>query len=135
MDGKHTIFGKLVGGLDTLNEMEKIEVDNKDCPIEDIIIQKVEVFVNPFQEAEEELAREREDEAIKQAKEIAQVNKNKRINQKLKVFRDGVGKYLDLSQFKSNTNTSTSTEVKKEPALKKIKLENFGGFGDFKSWN
>lgn len=41
LDGKHTIFGKLVGGLDTLNEMEKIEVDNKDRPIEDITIEKV----------------------------------------------------------------------------------------------
>lgn len=41
LDGKHTIFGKLVGGMDTLNEMEKIEVDNKDRPIEDIVIEKV----------------------------------------------------------------------------------------------
>lgn len=47
LDGKHTIFGKLVGGLDTLNEMEKIEVDNKDRPIEDIVVEKViQVILN-----------------------------------------------------------------------------------------
>lgn len=55
MDGKHTIFGKLVGGLDILTEMEKIEVDNKDRPIEDIIIQKCQVFVDPFTEADEQV--------------------------------------------------------------------------------
>ncbi|KAH8309044.1 hypothetical protein KR059_005374, partial [Drosophila kikkawai] len=50
LDGKHTIFGKLVGGLETLQKMENIEVDNKDRPIEDIIIENSQVFVNPFAE-------------------------------------------------------------------------------------
>ncbi|KAJ8914689.1 hypothetical protein NQ315_017388 [Exocentrus adspersus] len=34
--------------------MEKIEVDNKDRPIEDIILLKAEIFVNPFDEADEQ---------------------------------------------------------------------------------
>lgn len=55
LDGKHTIFGKLVGGLDTLNAMEQIEVDNKDRPIQDIIIEVGQVFVDPFLEAEEQV--------------------------------------------------------------------------------
>jgi peptidyl-prolyl cis-trans isomerase-like protein 2 len=48
------VFGKLVGGLDTLANLERIEVDNKDRPIEDLIIQKVHVFVDPFTEVDEE---------------------------------------------------------------------------------
>lgn len=55
MDGKHTIFGKVVGGLDTLNAIEHVEVDNKDRPIEDIIIEVAQVFVDPFAEAEEQV--------------------------------------------------------------------------------
>lgn len=55
LDGKHTIFGKLVGGLDTLTTIERIEVDNRDRPIEDVIIEATQVFVDPFQEADEQV--------------------------------------------------------------------------------
>lgn len=55
MDNKHTIFGRVVGGIETLTEMEKIEVDNKDRPIEDIIIIKTQTFVNPYTEADEQV--------------------------------------------------------------------------------
>lgn len=41
--------------METLSEMERIEVDNKDKPIENIIIIKAQVFVDPFAEAEEQV--------------------------------------------------------------------------------
>lgn len=96
LDRKHTVFGKIVGGLETLNAIEKIEVDNKDRPIEDIIIQKAQVFVDPFQEADEQLAAERAVEIERLAQEAA---KNKSDNEAgkndvLKVYRSGVGKYI-----------------------------------------
>lgn len=55
MDNKHTVFGQLVGGMDTLTAMERIEVDNKDKPIEDIIFQRAVIFIDPFQEADDEV--------------------------------------------------------------------------------
>lgn len=55
LDNKHTIFGRVVGGMETLSEMERIEVDNKDRPIEDIIILKAQIFVDPYQEADEQV--------------------------------------------------------------------------------
>lgn len=39
--------------METLSEMERIEVDNKDRPIEDIIIIKTQIFVDPYEEADE----------------------------------------------------------------------------------
>lgn len=56
LDNKHTIFGRVVGGMETLSEMERIEVDNKDKPIEDIVILKTQVFVDPYEEADEQVA-------------------------------------------------------------------------------
>lgn len=53
LDNKHTIFGRVVGGTETLNEMERIEVDNKDRPIEDIVIVNTQIFANPYDEADE----------------------------------------------------------------------------------
>ena len=40
LDSKHTVFGRIVGGLDTLANLERIETDNKDVPIEEIIVQR-----------------------------------------------------------------------------------------------
>lgn len=45
----------MVGGVDTLTAMERIEVDNKDRPIEDIILIRAQVFVDPYQEADEQV--------------------------------------------------------------------------------
>ena len=56
LDGKHTVFGKLVGGLDTLANLERVETDNKDRPIEDLYIEKTIVFVDPFAEVDEEVS-------------------------------------------------------------------------------
>lgn len=41
--------------METLTEMEKIEVDNKDRPIEDIVLLKAQIFVNPYDEADEQV--------------------------------------------------------------------------------
>ncbi|KAG1665158.1 hypothetical protein FOA52_005539 [Chlamydomonas sp. UWO 241] len=51
---KHPVFGRVVGGLDVLNAMEKIQTDDDDRPVKDITIIKTEVFTNPFYEMEEE---------------------------------------------------------------------------------
>ena len=38
LDNKHTIFGKLVGGMETLDAIERVGTDNKDAPVEEIKI-------------------------------------------------------------------------------------------------
>ena len=32
LDGKHTVFGRIVGGLDVLDRLEKVETDKQDKP-------------------------------------------------------------------------------------------------------
>lgn len=79
--------------------MEKIEVDNKDKPIEDIIFQGVQVFIDPYEEADELLAKERADEAEKIAKEAAEMKSDQKPkSQVLKVYRSGPGKFLPLEK-------------------------------------
>lgn len=98
MDGKHTIFGKVVGGLDSLSNIERVETDNKDRPIEDIVIQNTTVFIDPFAEVDEQLATERfqdseEDKAAKLEEQRKAKEKEKALE--LKVYRQGVGKYIN----------------------------------------
>ena len=44
-----------MGGLPTLQAIEDVETDNKDRPVEEIRLIKATVFVNPFEEADEEV--------------------------------------------------------------------------------
>lgn len=141
LDGKHTVFGKLVGGAETLNELEKIEVDNKDRPIEDIIIEKVHVFVDPFEEVDEQLAKERADAvAATQIEEDAkQARAPQKKDQKLTVFREGIGKYLNTNTIKGVGKNQPSTSGAGNPDDKTIvaappKKQKRYDFGGFKTW-
>ena len=67
LDRKHTIFGRVVGGMDVLDKMEAVPVGDGDAPLDPIVIREVVVFVDPFEEflkkrreAEEEEMREKE---------------------------------------------------------------------------
>lgn len=78
--------------------MEKIETDNKDRPIEDIKIIKAQVFVDPYQEADDQIAKERE-EAKKAEEEELKKAQLKKPAPALKVFRSGIGKYINLEEY------------------------------------
>lgn len=86
--------------------MEKVEVDKYDYPIEDIIIQNCQVFVDPYEEVDEELAELRRVEVEKVQKEkeelAAAKKKTEQKSQKLKVYREGVGKYLAKTTTKAD---------------------------------
>lgn len=81
--------------METLQEMEQIEVDNKDRPIEDIIIIKAQVFVDPYVEADEQLQKERAEEAEKAKKEEELRKRKMEAMKTLKPFHDGIGKYIN----------------------------------------
>ncbi|KJX93967.1 Pro isomerase domain-containing protein [Zymoseptoria brevis] len=40
LNGKHTIFGRLVGGDDTLAKIAKVKVDGKDCPVTPVLVSR-----------------------------------------------------------------------------------------------
>lgn len=48
LDGKNTVFGRLLEGRDALDGMEATEVDKKNRPQESIKIQSVTVHANPL---------------------------------------------------------------------------------------
>ncbi|RXN07071.1 peptidyl-prolyl cis-trans isomerase-like 2 [Labeo rohita] len=80
LDRKHTVFGRVVGGLETLTAMENVESDPKtDKP---------------------KIAAEREKEAQKQEEERAQTSASAskaKTEDKPKSFRAGVGKYVNMA--------------------------------------
>jgi len=44
LDGKHTVFGRVTGGMDVVDKLESAETDAQDRPREKQIIERVELF-------------------------------------------------------------------------------------------
>ncbi|KAK3871171.1 hypothetical protein Pcinc_023665 [Petrolisthes cinctipes] len=135
LDTKHTIFGRVVGGLTALSAMEAIETDNKDRPIENITILETVIFVDPFKEADKELEKERQMEAVKRRAEEEELKSQKRPKVKedrSKVYRSGVGKFLDLatttSLSKEEVQSTTQQLKKKKNKDASYGLSNFSMF-------
>ncbi len=151
LDRKHTIFAKVVGGLDTtLKSMELAETGEKDRPVQDLEILDIVVFVDPFEEWQKEKKqkemKEIEDEEIKKQGGTADDKitwTGKRIRADGTIENDGadslgVGKYLQAKkqEMQSRADEDEIVEYMDEeesvqPAKKKAKT---GGFGNFDAW-
>lgn len=97
LDGKHTVFGRVVGGYDTLDKIEMVEVDKNDKPKKVIKILKIIKYVDPYEEAESQIEEERQKESKKKRPDGAS-------DQPLKKFRSGIGAYINLDQLNSKSN-------------------------------
>ncbi|KAF2710253.1 peptidyl-prolyl cis-trans isomeras-like protein-like 2 [Pleomassaria siparia CBS 279.74] len=149
LDRKHTIFARVVGGLDTtLRAMESAEVGEKDRPVVDMEILDVVVFVDPFEEWQKERKskedKEAEAEEIKKAGGAADERTTwtgKRIRADGKVESTGgeslgVSKYLRQAQAEAKLDDEIVgfvDEEEPEPVRKKNKVR-AGGFGNFDGW-
>jgi cyclophilin family peptidyl-prolyl cis-trans isomerase len=43
LDGKHTVFGRVTGGMDAVDAIEGTETDAGDKPLGDVVIERVEL--------------------------------------------------------------------------------------------
>ena len=147
LDRKHTIFGRVVDGLDVLTRMENAETDKgTDRPREDITIEEVIVFVDPFEEFLEEKGRKEEKEREKEERERKGGREDERVTWTGKRIRPvttgesegqtgGVGKYLKIANAGDEPATTPSQELEwaeEQPVKKKAKSG--GGFGNFDAW-
>jgi len=132
LDGKHAVFGKIVGGLKTLDAMEAVAVDKKDKPKKEILLQTCDVFADPYEEADEQLKKEREDEEERQKEEERnkKLKLKKNVNAGPKVFKSGIGKYINSNAIK-RSSTASEDSVVSEAKKKDTKSYKFG---DFSAW-
>lgn len=113
--------------------MENVESDPKtDRPKEEIRIDCTTVFVDPYEEADAQIAEERKKTQLEEAVPESTVKKSqpKPGSQGPPTYRQGVGKYINPAATKrvAEEEPSTSTAV---PVAKKKPSR---GFGDFSSW-
>mmetsp|Transcript_38784 Transcript_38784/g.64491 ORF Transcript_38784/g.64491 Transcript_38784/m.64491 type:complete len:605 (-) Transcript_38784:107-1921(-) len=122
---KHTVFGKVVGGMEVLTKMEQVETDDEDRPKTEIKILGATVFVNPYKEMVEEEAKAAA-VAKKTAKEEAEQNERREwfsnpVPMLPSTGRQGVGKYLPSSALASSnidigiTAKSSASSIAADP--------------------
>ena len=138
---KHTVFGKVVGGLQTLDAMEAVETDGADRPLQEIRVTSAVVFANPFEEIlrkEKEEERERREErererkgVVKEGDQVGQWYSNPGGHQGSKQG-GGVGKYLNLKR-PANPATSPPTQAQQQRKKPK-KASKPASYGNFDSW-
>lgn len=146
LDRKHTIFGRVVGGMNTLSRIENIEVGESDRPVTDVVIQEVVVFLDPFEEARKE-RREQDQKEVEQ-EEVRKMGgrEDDRTTWTGKRLRSeggngelgagagvaGVGKYLEAAKGAGGEVMVEEWEGAEDAVRKKVKAG--AGFGNFDSW-
>ncbi|KAK2461673.1 hypothetical protein APHAL10511_006136 [Amanita phalloides] len=136
LDKKHTVFGKLVGGEDVLDTLEKLPLkDGTERPAKSVRIQEVVIYQDPFEEYKNRRAKkiakrseaERPDNVIDEKRDDMNWFGEK-LGSKETIFGSdtgsGVGKYLSLKRPPEQVAANVP-EVNKKRKL---------GFGNFEGW-
>lgn len=146
LNRKHTVFGKVVGGLDTLDKVELIETDKDDRPLEEVKLLSTQVFVNPFKEVDEMLAKEREALKEKDAADSREIEAPKPGNrheeeimeaakrakkrghaESATLHRTGVGKFISLPDDSKVESNSGAFKKRQKTVLRST-------LSDFSAW-
>ncbi|TPX41271.1 hypothetical protein SeMB42_g05636 [Synchytrium endobioticum] len=148
LDNKHTVFGKVVGGLETLSKMEKVPTDDRDRPTEPIQIKDVVVFVDPFADLQKEVeqmaeAAQKEAHRIRTAPRLLAPSSKSPSSAPPVNTSTAIGKYIAAS---STPPMVAATERLKRPGsildgdgpemteAKKVKTVAKQSFGNFDDW-
>lgn len=130
LDKKHAVFGRVVGGMEVVDAIERVETGAEDRPVEEVKINRVDVFVNPFQEYED--AKSQGNDVLQLLKvQRAEAAKPKAKGTVVKVGNDWVA-YDDLGD--ADIAAIPSKETSKEEGVGKyLKASKCGGAGGNKA--
>ena len=107
LDNKHTVFGKIVGGMSEFMRLNATATNGNDAPIEPIAMEKVVVIENPFRSLiEDKDEKTRHDtEAVKQAMYVRAARGDPMANHPNRNSL-AVGKYIDWSSLEKRRRSS-----------------------------
>ena len=134
LDRKHSVFGRVVGGLPVLRAIETTDTDTGDRPVESIQIDGFDVFTDPFAEVDAASKRTKpEDDAVT----IGQEEEKEDEEEPLATIargsgKIGVGKYLRGKHRPIAIRTAEGMFPK--GAFRSKKAPKKTTFGDFSAW-
>ncbi|KAI8895570.1 cyclophilin-like domain-containing protein [Globomyces pollinis-pini] len=123
LNNKHSLFGKLVGGMDVLDQIEGVGTTKADTPLVKIEIITIKVFTDPFELLMTKDIRVEQEKANKKALKEKKI-KLMQLSQGTVKAEDEIGKYLPK---KRPVDEESVVVPRKAPTKSK-------GFGNFDSW-
>jgi len=134
LNNKHTVFGKLVGGMDVLKGMALMENDANDKPIVDIVILDTIVYLNPF--SKEEMDKEEQEDKIKKEKEKEKLEFGQWLSNPQPLnsgAENSVGKYLSKQGLEKNAQQKRNLDFGEitQVASNNRKKQRTSSYGDF----
>lgn len=151
LDQKHSVFGRVVNGLETLDRMETVAIDKKDRPLDTIQIIEAQIIQNPVPAA-------KESERLRIQK---QVEKREKEKEERKLFASGtsvsaskvtkvattnraqdlsIGRYLPKPKSNGKKKVRSQNEENGSNEFESIGVTRLApppkktSFGDFSSW-
>ena len=139
-DGKHVVFGQIIEGMEIIKEIEELETDNEDRPLNNVIIENCgEIFKKDISAVKEENIKEEDKEKegiediIKKEENIKNENKEKEeiIKEKAKcekdedIIKESEDIKIEENPISKNENENKMEENKesKEEGNKIIKID------------
>ncbi|KAM0750840.1 cyclophilin-like protein [Meredithblackwellia eburnea MCA 4105] len=157
LDGKHTVFGRLVGGDDVLSKIERVPSDpSTNRPLKPVTLKDVAIFQDPFdayrKRLEKRLLREEEERQGAGERQRKKEEREKdrttwfgtKLGEKEKREREaegklglgnksGIGKYVALPSAGGADAKRKEVPEPNGPPTKKKRPQG-GGFGEFSGW-
>jgi peptidyl-prolyl cis-trans isomerase-like protein 2 len=154
LDKKHTVFGRVVGGMEVLRKLETLATGDGDVPKQPVVIERVDVLVNPLSaEAQAQaIASKRAAADAEQAELLARHDPSNRgqwfsnpVPQLANHESTEVGKYMTSAATTTSTTTSTTTTKKRgtdemataeavPASMHRKKLQARSSLNDFSGW-
>jgi peptidyl-prolyl cis-trans isomerase-like protein 2 len=150
LDKQHTIFGRVVGGLDVLDKMEAVPTEKKtDKPDREIRILNVDVLVDPYQVYKDRLKNKLEKEAnaaaLAQEQDRLEAKRNsmgwfgpnvtKAQGKRAAAASNGVGKYLATTTRKRDADELALSDSSPSISSPSVNSSSSGkrakGYGNF----
>jgi len=134
---KHTVFGKVVGGLSTLDAIESVGTDDGDKPVQEVSILSTTVFSNPFTEMLDEEAREAKANKEGESGEVEDAGGQERGSwysnpgaAAATATGQGIGKYLNKRPAGTSSKRQVAPGSGSGSQSKKFK----SSYGNFDAW-
>lgn len=107
LDGRHTVFGEVIKGLEVIDSIANVEKGSQDRPVEDVVIEKVSIIKKgekyknynggfAFEQAKEELKNKlAEIEATENAKKAEEIQRQKDLTSKAQKTDSGLMYFIE----------------------------------------